>query len=184
MAYTQAEKLQILMLCDIYRALDIKNSFDPDLIDEAVTSGNTWAISSKYDILNDDSETPESVKFFIDTIDMFSCLKYTYGYFNEAEKAEVSASIPHFKNERSLEFLGFDGNNEAEFLSIGSMLKTMGGYEDFDLTKNSHMPCVDTYRRMLDVFLPARNEDWTHEAGISKESFIAVLNARIHPTNR
>lgn len=184
MSYTQAEKLQIMMLCDIYRALGIKNSFDPEVIDEAVSTDNTWAIGWKYQSLNDGSDTPPTVKLFADVIEMYSILRYTYGYFSEEEKAEICATVPLFKGEKSLVFPGFDGNNESEYLSVGSMFKTMGLFEDTDVTKNSHIQNVSMYRRMLDVFTPARNTDWTHEAGISKESFIAVLNERIHPSNR
>lgn len=184
MSYTQAEKLQIMMLCDIYKALEIKNNLDPDVIEEAVSSDNTWAIGWKYQSLHDGSETPEHVKLFVDTVDMYNILKYTYGYFTDDEKAEISAAVPHFGGIKHLEFPGFDGNNESEYLSVGYMLKLMGSFVGTHLTKNSHMRSVEIYRRMLDVFLPARDGDWTHEAGISKESFIAVLKARIHPSRR
>ena len=48
MKYSQQEKLQIMMLSDIHRALEIENSFDPDLIDEAVSTDNYWALSWEY----------------------------------------------------------------------------------------------------------------------------------------
>lgn len=33
MKYSQAEKLQLMMLCEIYRAMGIENSFNPDLVE-------------------------------------------------------------------------------------------------------------------------------------------------------
>jgi len=184
MDYTQAEKLQILMLCDIYKALQIKNSFDPNVIQEAISSDNTWAIGWEYQTLSDDSETPEHVKLFVDTVDMFKILQYTYVRFSDDDKLAIASAVPHLNDVSSLEFPGFDGNNESEYLSVGYMLKVMGRFEGTNITKNSHMPSVGIYRRMLEVFLPARSNDWKHDVGISKESFIAVMNARIHPTMR
>lgn len=186
MSYTQAEKLQILLLCDIHKALGIKDSFNPEIIEEAIHSDNTWALSWKYQVLNDGSPTPQHVKLVVDTLDMFDILKYTYSRFSEEDKEEVASAVPHFRGEDSLEFPGFDGNNETDFMSVGAMLKLMGKFRDtgFDLTKNSHSPYVETYRRMLGVFLSARANDWTHDVGISKESFITVLLAKIHPSNR
>ncbi|KAA0264835.1 YfbU family protein [Hafnia alvei] len=185
MKYSQPEKLQIMMLCEIYRALDIKDSFDPNLIEDAVTSDNYWALEWEYPSLESEDETPEDVKLFVDTYDMYDILKYTYERFSEDDKSEVSSSIAHFSAPHSISFPGFDGNNESNFLTIGRMLKTMGRFAGKeDLTKNSHMPSVEIYRRMLEVFLPARANRWTHDVGIPKEDFINTLNARVHPDNR
>lgn len=184
MAYTQAEKLQTLMLCEIYRALGIKDSFNPDIIEEAISSGNYWAINWQYSSISDDEDTPDNVKFFLDTVDMYDILKYTYERFSDEEKGEISSSIARFNAKTTLDFPGFDGNNESEYLGIGHMFKLMGRFDSMNLTKNSHMPSVAIYRRMLDVFLPARAKDWTHDEGISKESFIATLEARTHPSHR
>lgn len=75
MKYSQQEKLQIMMLSDIHRALEIENSFDPDLIDEAVSTDNYWALSWEYPSLQDeDEETPWEVKLFVDTYDMYDIL--------------------------------------------------------------------------------------------------------------
>ena len=38
MKYTQQEKLQTLMLCEIFKALEIKDSFNSDLIYKAIQS--------------------------------------------------------------------------------------------------------------------------------------------------
>ncbi|MHA6306267.1 YfbU family protein [Hafnia paralvei] len=185
MKYSQPEKLQIMMLCEIYRTLGIKDSFDPDFIEQAVTSDNYWALEWEYPSLESETETPEDVKLFVDTYDMYDILQYTYERFSEDDKSEVSSSIAHFSPAHSISFPGFDGNNESHFLTIGSMLKTMGRFAGKeDLTKNSHMPSVDTYRRMLEVFLPARAKRWIHDVGIPKEDFINTLNARVHPSNR
>lgn len=185
MNYTQQEKLQTMMLCEIYRALGIKDSFNPDLIEEALSADQYWAIDWAYPGLQSNNETPEKVKLFVDTYDMYEILKYTYDRLDEQDKAHVAASVSHFNEDHHLHFPGFDGNNETDYLSIGRMLKTMGRFSgNDDLTKNSHMPSADIYQRMLGVFLPARDNTWSHNVGIGKQELIDTLNARVHPRNR
>ncbi|ENA1760200.1 YfbU family protein [Yersinia ruckeri] len=185
MKYTQQEKLQTMMLCEIYRAMDIQSSFNPDLLEEALSNDQYWAIDWEYPGLQSNEETPENVKLFVDTYDMYDIIKYTYEHLNEADKAEVTQSVSHFNEDHHLHFPGFDGNNETEFLIIGGLLKTMGRFSGGeDLTKNSHIPSVGVYKRMLEVFTPARANNWTHDVGIPKQELIDTLNARIHPDNR
>ncbi|EPH1406047.1 YfbU family protein [Klebsiella oxytoca] len=185
MKYTQQEKLQTLMLCEIFKALKIKDSFDPDLISKAIQSEQYWALDWEYPDLESGEDTPEEVSFFVDTFDMYEILNYTYDNFSDADKEEVAASIKHFKGKVSLSFPGFDGNNETKYITIGRLLKSMGRFNGSDdLIKNSHMPSVGIYKRMLEVFLEARANNWEHGAGISKQSFIDTLNARVHPDNR
>lgn len=185
MKYSQQEKLQILMLCEIFKALKIKDSYDPDLISKAVQSDQYWILGSEYPELDSGKETPEEVDFFIDTFDMYEILNYTYDNFNDADKADVAASIEHFNGKSSLSFPGFDGNNETKYITIGHLVKAQGRFNGSDdLTKNSHAPSVGIYKRMLDVFLDARANKWEHGVGISKQSFIDTLNARVHPDHR
>lgn len=182
MKYTQQEKLQILMLCDVYRALGIKHSFDPDIIEEAITSENYWAIDWEYQHLSSGRSTPPEVKFFVDTYDMYAILGETYNKLSPEDKADVASNVKFFNEVYSLEFPGFDGNNEGQYMSIGRMLRQMGRFSGSDeLTKNSHSEKVNSYRRMLEVFLPARKDDWNHIRGISKQSLIATLNAEFLP---
>ncbi|MFP1915036.1 YfbU family protein [Lonsdalea quercina] len=185
MKYTQQEKLQTMMLCEIYKALDIQNSFDPDLIREALSTDQYWAIDWEYPSLDSGEGTPEDVQLFVDTYDMYNCLKYTYEHLDAAGKDEVARSVPNFNEERLLNFPGFGGNNETNYLIIGGLLKTMGRFSgEEDLTKNSHMPSVDIYKRMLQSFLPARDNRWVLGVGIPKEDLINTLNERVHPPNR
>ncbi|WP_048780736.1 YfbU family protein [Pantoea vagans] len=178
MKYTQQEKLQILMLCDIYRALGIKHSYDPEIIEDAITSDNYWAIDWEYQHLYSGNETPKEVSFFVDVYDMYKILNETYMKLSPEDKADVAAQVQFFNEEYSLEFPGFDGNNEGEYMSIGRMLQKMGRFSGSeDLTKNSHSEKVGAYRRMLEVFLPARKDEWNHTRGITKESLIATLNS-------
>lgn len=183
MNYTQAEKLQILLLCDIHEALNIKNSFDADIIREAVSTNNTWAIEWEASSLSTEEDTPEDVKFVCDVLDMYDFLKFTYDNLDEEYKNKLTQEVKHFHGEDSVTFPGFDGNNEGRLMSIASMLKKLNRFNKQDITKNSHMPTIAIYRRMLDVFFDAR-VDFMPGKGISYEALRDTLLARIHPENR
>lgn len=181
MKYSQAEKLQLLMLCEVFRTLGIKNSFDVDLIEEAVTTDSSWAIDWKYDSLRSGEETPQHVKFVADTLEMYDILKNIYDDLSISDKTDVANEADHFNAATTLIFPGFDGNNENEYMGVANLLKMMGHFPDQDITKNSHSPKVEVYKRMLSVFLPAY-DSWIENRGISKEKFIEILNARFQPS--
>ncbi|WP_334141275.1 YfbU family protein [Atlantibacter hermannii] len=183
MSYTQAEKLQILLLCDIHEALGIKNSFDADIIREAVSTNNTWAIEWEASSLSTEEDTPEDVSFVCDVLDMYDFLKFTYDNLTEEDKKKLTEEVKHFNGEDSVTFPGFDGNNESRLMSIAYMLKKLNRFNRQDITKNSHMPTIAIYRRMLEVFYDAR-KDMAPGKGISYEALRDTLRARTHPEYR
>jgi uncharacterized protein YfbU (UPF0304 family) len=183
MKYTQAEKLQISMLCEIYRTLGIKNSYNPDVVDSAISSDNYWALGMEYPDLDTGEPLPDSVTLVIDAIDMYDILDYTYKQMSKEDRDEVAAAVTRFDPAHSLKFPGFDGNNEGHYRNIAYLLRKMGRFSEIEITANSHRPMIDIYRRMLEVFLSER-ADFEPDVGISKQSFIDTLNAKTHPENR
>ena len=68
MSYSQAEKLQILMMFDIYEKLGIENSYNPEIIRTAIDTGNYWAIEWAYQDLSTGAPTPPEVTFVCDVL--------------------------------------------------------------------------------------------------------------------
>lgn len=176
MSYTQAEKLQILLLCDIHEALGIKNSYDPSLIKQAVESDNIWAIEWEYHSLGTDNDKPDEVKHVCDVLDMYGMLQFTYDNLSAADQAQLANDVPHFNPAHSLTFPGFDGNNEGRLMSVAHMLAKMGRFNTQNITKNSHHPTYDTSERMLAVFLPQRS-NFHHQRGITYDALRDTLRA-------
>jgi len=56
------------------------------------------------------------------------------------------------------EFGGFDGNYESDQHSYADYIKRQGSYTELDITKNSHMPMLDTYRRQLSIWKNCQNQ--------------------------
>ncbi|MDJ0030330.1 YfbU family protein [Pantoea ananatis] len=183
MSYTQAEKLQILLLCDIHEALGIKHSYNPDFIKEAVETDNLWAIEWEYQSLSTEKDNPPSVRHVCDVLDMYDLLRFTYGHLSPGDQAKLAQEVPHFSVDYSLTFPGFDGNHEGELMSVARMLSKMGRFSSQEILKNSHFPTFQTSERMLSVFLPAR-ADFHHQRGLTYEALRDTLIARTHPDNR
>ncbi|KQN56736.1 YfbU family protein [Erwinia sp. Leaf53] len=183
MGYTQAEKLQILLLCDIHEALGIQNSYDASFIREAVESENLWALEWEYHSLSTDKENPDDVRHVCDVLDMYDLLKFTYDHLSPEDQARLADEVTAFSPEYSLTWPGFDGNNEGNLMGIARMFKKMGRFNTQELGKNSHHPTYDTSERMLEVFLPLRR-DFHHARGLTYDALKETLQARIHPDNR
>lgn len=180
---TAVEKLTVLMLCEIFKKLDIKDSFDPDLISEAISSDESWVLAWKYDIKDEGAENPPHVTAVVNTLDMYSFLRDSYEAIGEAGRAEVEAAIPGARSRVS--FHGYDGNNESEYRSAARYL--VEHLESFESMKdvarlNSHMPVVEMYARMFEAFEPIRIKLVGRLMGPAE--IIEVLQASIHPSNR
>ena len=181
MKFTNAEKLIVTMLADLHEKLGI-DEFDTKLIKQAIYSNNTWALSWELPgIVGDSPEsTPPEVSLVVDILDMWSFIEEAYERFDATEKSALEAKADPFG--KHVEFSGFDGNNESEYMSIANFLvKEMDRFTRFaDRDLNSHCPVIDGYQRMLAKFLTIRPTLVGH--GLSVEEMAEVLNARRHPS--
>lgn len=180
---TAVEKLTVLMLCEIFKKLEIENSFDPDLISQAISSGDTWVLDWKYGIRDEGSVRPPHVREVGDTLDMYSFLRDSFQRLDEGDQAKVEAAVPNAR--ASVTFHGYDGNNETEYLSAARyMVDHLDAFESMKdvATRNSHMPVVEMYARMFGAFEPIR----ANLVGrlMNAEEIIEVLAAKTHPDNR
>lgn len=180
---TAVEKLTLLMICEIFKKLDIKDSFDPDLISQAISSDDAWVLDWKYGIRDGDDVRPPHVREVGDTLDMYSFLRDSYERIGPKGQAVVEAAVPNARG--SISFPGFDGNNELEHGTAARyMVEHLGAYESMSgvATRNSHMPLVPMYARMYEVFEPIRGQ--LIGRLMSPEEIIAILQAAVHPDNR
>jgi uncharacterized protein YfbU (UPF0304 family) len=180
---TAVQKLTVLMLCEIFKKLEIKNSFDPDLISQAISSDDAWVLDWKYGIRDEGATNPPHVTAVVDTLDMYAFLRDSYESIGETGRAEVEESVPNARSKTS--FHGYDGNNEFEYLSAARyMVDHLDRFQSMrDVAKqNSHMPVVEMYARMFEVFEPIR----VNLVGrlMSPAEIVEVLRASIHPSNR
>ncbi|MGE6304231.1 YfbU family protein [Serratia liquefaciens] len=139
MGYTKAEKLQLLMLCDIYKKLNIEGGFNPDIISGAISSGNLWAIDVEYSMLIGD-EVSDNVRENV--VSALNCYRYISASLNNLHVTDKDELVTEFKlhiHDKQVQFPGYDGNNEGEYSSVARMFGELGRFsEQVEIDKNSH----------------------------------------------
>ena len=160
---SNVEKLILWMLADIGEKVDPKNK-DYDLIREALNTGNFWAIEWDLPGVFADARPDAVVKETTDILDMWS-------FIEEACEAK---------------FPGFDGNREAEHVSVARMLTDkMERFESFKGRVGDGVLGLDGYRRMYAVFEPIRNDlGHRNPPRLSPNEAEEILAERVHPENR
>lgn len=168
------------MLSEIYQKLGIgkdgASEIDPDFIQSAIATENTWGIPWKYHgLITNTDGTPPEVSEVVNFLDMWSFIEEGFEVLGPADIEELEQKAqPWGKNAR---FRGFDGNNETEHMSIMRFLtrdlERFSRFKDRDI--NSHMPTVGIYRRMYGVFEPIRRT--LAERKLSLYELIDILKA-------
>ncbi|WP_090944431.1 YfbU family protein [Azotobacter beijerinckii] len=180
MKLTDGEKLITLMLCELYDKLQMNSEIDPDFLRTAIYTGNEWSLAWKYPgIPFEDQKDPEQLKEILDILDMWEHVELSYDQLSPEDKTTLDA-LPFGKKPR---FFGFDGNNEAEYIGITSiLLNELDRFQRFkgrDL--NAHMPTLDIYHRMLPTY-NLRRKQGLELLGVSDLS--VILSEIIHPEKR
>lgn len=153
------QKLILMMLCDLFKNQNIKGDLDPSFIEAVIHGGHYWALKWEYDgLFHDHADTPKNVSEVVDILDMWEFIERAYKKLPKKDKEYVAKELGPFGNH--IEFPGFDGNNESNHLHIARFLiEKMDRFTSFkEKTRslNSHAPVLDSYRKMLDAFLPMR----------------------------
>ena len=95
--------------------------------------------------------------------------------------------------ERDIRFHGFDGNNEPRQLGYAHFLiEDEGKWAELAGSGdglNSHLPVLDTYRRMQAVWKDCvarrrSSEDYSSDALLTADDIKRIAEARVHPDNR
>jgi len=168
MTFTLKERLSLINQYRILSKLYPEDSDHYDELIEILENGYSIFYSQITQWLSDDM--PEtSGKLVLNILDMYRALE-DYKRFSKDDEV--------IKHHRSF-FMGFDGNNETEYMSFARFLIVQQGkfseqmvYLNRNDNLNSHMPMVDTYARMLDKWHSFENK-WQ----LSKQQVLEILNS-------
>ncbi len=156
---SDGEKLLFMVLRDMAKQLNLnKGETDLDLMASVIYGGHYWAPRWTMSGLFHDHEDKDSdVKFVVDVLDMWSFIESGYAKLTKKERDQIFEEVGPLG--RDVKFSGFDGNNEAELMSIAQFLvRDMGRFSGFKSRElNSHIQLAGAYRRMLGVFEPMRS---------------------------
>lgn len=176
--FSDGEKLLVMMMRDLYRHLKLqRGEIDPDFISEVIWGGHYWAPRWEMPgLYHDHADQPTDVRFVVDVLDMWSFIEAGYAKLVKKDKERIEAEVGPLG--KSVRFIGFDGNNESELMSIALFfVEKMGRFTEFKgRDMNSHAPMSEAYRRMLSAFEPMRAG--LVGTGLSASQIINILQAR------
>src|ERR1700752_5189007 len=92
MNLSDGEKLIIVMLCDIYKALNLKGVVDPDFVSSSIVGGNfkelKWGMQG---IFHDHEDRERAATEVGEILDMWSAIERGYKRLTAEEKRQVEA---------------------------------------------------------------------------------------------
>jgi len=157
---TNQQKLIVWLLTEVMKGQKGHDKHEQQtihLIQEAIYGGHFWALDwTLTGILHDHVDDRASVSLVVNALDMWSSIERAYEKFDAAAKARITTEVGSWAVDP--QFLGFDGNNETEYMSIARFLvEEMNRFQQFKGRDfNSHMPTVSRYQHMVWLYEPMR----------------------------
>lgn len=172
--FTDAERLVLCHQLQILSLLDKKNAASYLQQLEVVEQGYELAYGWVLPRLSKAMPSKDSVEV-LEILGMFETLKGTF----DAQADKAGLDTHDFK------FLGFDGNSEIEGRYLGFtayLIEREGKFQDLKDTAerfNSHMPMLDTYRRMLAAWKQSPDQH-----NLTRDDLVRIVAERVHPSRR
>src|SRR5947209_1100702 len=111
MHLSDGEKLILVMLGEMHKALNIKGGIDPDFVLETISRDYLWGF--RYGLGGipfSKGETPPEVRETIDALGMWWDIERSYEQLSNSDKKKIEKEADPFG--KHVRFEGFDGNNE------------------------------------------------------------------------
>ncbi len=146
-----AERLILAMLAEIQEHLAVKGDTDTKFLQAALYGGHDWALEWDMPGIALVQPTSEDLAARVANIlDMYDMMELSFEDLSAGEKAGLE--------EWQVQFRGFDGNHETEYMSTARFfVESMDRFTRFKGRDfNSHAPTVQRALSMLAVFEPLR----------------------------
>ena len=156
MKLSSGEKLILVMLSEIYKALKIKGEIDPEVVMRSIFNDQTWGLRWEYGSLfnEPDAENPAVVDETCAILDMYRYVTPAFDKLPKAEQERVKKDAYPFSD--FITFQGFDGNHDPHFSVVGYLVNTLDKYHELKGAKaslNSHSSgTLPHYRDMLKIY--------------------------------
>jgi uncharacterized protein len=180
--FNRAELLTIHLICDLLKAPKDRET-DPEFVRQALFGGHYWALEWDMNgLFPTRTDDPTMVNEVMNVLEMWDFIEAAWAKFDSKTKVRVEKEAEPFGKKPM--FRGFDGNYESRQMGIARFLiERMNRFTRFKgVGLNSHMPVVESYRRMLVVFEPMR--PGLVGSALSADEIIELLSAMKHPGSR
>jgi uncharacterized protein len=174
MNLSEGERLILVMLCDIHKALNLKGAIDPDTLKPLLLdAGKNGAVvnGGAGDHLDRTAVTTEVGEI----LDMWSAIERGYKHLSVDQKREVEIGAGPLG--RGVRFSGFDAESEIAYREVAHVLIEEASQFDRFQGRNldAHMPALAGYRRMLRIYGPMRSVSGDRRLDV--QQIIALANA-------
>lgn len=133
MEMSDGERLIVVMLADVMKALKLNDEIDPDLVQILTINNEGWAIKRKYSFLfSSEAASDDIVSETTNILWMWGIIEHGIRQLKGAEADEASGW--HWTS-----FTGFDANHDDHYNVAYTLIEKLGEFQDFagrDL--NSH----------------------------------------------
>ena len=151
MNLSEGERLILVMLCDIHKALNLKGAIDPDALKPLLLNAekNGTAVNGEAGHRPDRAAIAREVS---EILDMWSAIERGYKHLSVDEKREVEIGAGPLG--RGIRFSGFDAESEIAYREAAHILiEEAGQFDRFQgRSLDAHMPALAGYRRMLRIY--------------------------------
>jgi uncharacterized protein YfbU (UPF0304 family) len=171
---SDGDRLILMLLTDLLKPTSKRSGVEGDFIIDAITGGHYWALDWQYPgLFHGHRDKPSAVADVLDILECWMLVETGMVALADKDRKYVLATTGAAPN-----FLGFDGNYEGEHLGIARFLvERMERFPHFKGRNfNSHVPVLDSYRRMARAFAPIRNT--LHRREMSVSELITVFHAQ------
>lgn len=175
------------MLSNQYRLIELTTN---DLVERQSSKDAQTILKFGYESLY-----PSLTRHIFDGADIFSCeqgreVEDILHMFDELYNSYSALSDKADIKESSVRFSGFSDHEEASHLGFtaflcedssnyASVVKRMRG-DGF----NSHLPMLESYRRMLAVWRPIKSKLASRNGLMTQKEIKAIVDEQTHPDNR
>jgi uncharacterized protein len=174
MNLSEGERLILVMLCDIHKALNLKSTIDPDTLKLSILDAgkNGAAVNGGAGEQRDRAAVEGEVS---DILDMWSAIERGYKHLSVDQKREVEIGAGPLG--RGVRFSGFDAESEIAYRDIAqALIEEAGQFDRFQgRSLDAHMPALAGYRRMLRLYGPIRSVSGDRRLDV--QQIIALANA-------
>ena len=175
MNLSEGERLILVMLCDIHKALNLKGTIDPDTLKPLILDAGRNGAPAANGASGDHLDRAELASEVSEILDMWSAIERGYKHLSVDEKREVEIGAGPLG--RGVRFSGFDAESEIAYREVAHVLvEEAGQFERFQgRNLDAHMPALAGYRRMLRLYGPMRSV--TGDRRLDVQQIIALANA-------
>jgi|tagenome__1003787_1003787.scaffolds.fasta_scaffold20943806_2 uncharacterized protein YfbU (UPF0304 family) len=179
MKLSDGEKLIILMLADLQKALNVKGEIDGNFVSQAINRDKLWAINWQYQSIPFEPEDdPPAVKQTADILDMWMSIEEAYADLSEADKKRVAIEAEPFGT--NVRFEGFDANHEDHYAIARFLVEDMQRFKYYGKRElNSHHSSVPAYLRMYRIFELMRR-GLGNRRRLNANEIIHLLKEQVH----